>query len=74
MQVRWLKIGDFGREALSDLNVRHKFVTLSVHLICLQHVRMQRVARVCQRQLILVFFSQRARSLYAIACPSVCRR
>jgi len=49
-----LKIDDFRREALSTWFGR-KLITLSVHLICLQHAGvMQRVARVSQRQLILV--------------------
>ena len=36
MQVRQLKIGDFWREALSTWLGR-KLITLSIHLICLQH-------------------------------------
>ena len=38
MQVRQVQIGDFRPEALSTLLGR-KFITLSVHLTCLQHVR-----------------------------------
>jgi len=38
MQVRYLKIGDFRREALST-KLGRKFITLSIHVICSQHVR-----------------------------------
>ena len=38
MRVRQLKIGDFRREALLT-QLGRKFITLSVHLTCLQHVR-----------------------------------
>jgi len=38
MLGRSLQIGDIRREALSAYFGR-KFITLSVHLICLQHVR-----------------------------------
>jgi len=38
MQVHVAEIGNFRREALSTYFGR-KFITLSVHLVCLQHVR-----------------------------------
>ena len=38
MQVRQLKTGNFRREALST-QLGRKFITVSVHVICLQHVR-----------------------------------
>jgi len=38
MHMWWLQIGYFRREALSTLFGR-KFITLSVHVICLQHIR-----------------------------------
>jgi len=38
MQVRQLQVGGIRREALSTWFGR-RFITLGVHLICLQHVR-----------------------------------
>ena len=43
MPVPQLQIGDFRRETLPT-SFGRKFITLSVHFICLQHVRRRRDA------------------------------
>ena len=44
MEVRQLKIGDFRREVLST-QLGRKFITVSVHLMCLQHVHCDTACR-----------------------------
>ena len=45
MQVRWLQIGDFQREALSVWLSRN-LITRSVRLACLQHIHRDAARRV----------------------------